>query len=566
MVANMEGFAEPMETFIFPAIDDWENPPAPKYEYSLALAEAAFLEGGFADWDSDDVMEYSPGHDGNLTELEDLPTFMGWIRSDDPDRTFAGIQLRSDLLDLGVSLDMPVADRSTCYYHAWVVYDYHVYTGGWSWRRVPDMYCELWHSSKDNYPSAGGDNYNRYHNQAYDVQAWGLKTAATPAAAEAYANACQIMLHRDVACIPTYTHVGYTAHRTNYGTHAESPVYAGLKWEGFVNELGVGFANFWTYLNAHPQSFTKGGTLRQGLLVDIEKWSPVHAEWFFDWLVLDRIYESLIAYHPYNITEYVPVLTRELPEVLTWTLDGETCTRLRFTLDPLALWHDLTPVTLDDVGFSFTYMRDEVSVANYYAVQNFHDYLTEDNASDPDWDPLPGPGEIDILYNVESWLAQEWVAGVPIIPKHIWEGIDSWTWNPEDHDAVIGTGPFMCYKDEVVGRPDHMLGNYAHLVANPYYYRKYVWPDVTNPAYEVRVRDGYITRADYIMVLNYMGTGDPRRYPLLPPWPAQWIDPTTGDHYLDVDGNGVIDTADLLEFCMHARYGHKWPPPWYVDC
>ncbi|UCH70619.1 MAG: hypothetical protein JSV29_01130, partial [Candidatus Bathyarchaeota archaeon] len=154
MVANMEGFAEPMETFIFPAIDDWENPITPQYVYSLALAEAAFLDGGFADWDSDDVMEYSPGHDGNLTELEDLPTLRGWIRSDDPDRTFAGIQLRGDLLDLGVPLDMPVADRSTCYYHAWVAYDYHVYTGGWSWRRVPDMYCELWHSSKDNYPSS----------------------------------------------------------------------------------------------------------------------------------------------------------------------------------------------------------------------------------------------------------------------------------------------------------------------------------------------------------------------------------------------------------------------------
>jgi len=561
MVSNMEGFAEPMETFCFPGIADWENPDAPKYEYSLALAEAAFLDGGFADWDSDMTMEYSPGHDGVV--IEELPTIMGWIRSDDPDRTFAGIQLRDDLLALGVPLDMPVADRSTCYYHAWVVYDYHIYTGGWSWGRVPDMYCELWHSSKDTYPSAGGDNYNRYHNQAYDVQAYGLKTAATPAAAAVYANACQLILHRDVACIPTYTFAGYQAHRTNYGVHTGEAVYEGLEWEGFVNELGSGFYSLWSPLNAHPQGFAKGGTFRQGLLVDIEKWSPVHAEWFYDWLVLSQIYESLIAYHPLDSTKFVPILSRTLPELLTWTLDGETCTRLRFTPDPLALWHDLTPVTLDDVGFSFHYMQDESSVANYWAVQNFYGYLTADNASDPDWDPLPGPGEIDILYDVESWLAQEWASAIPIIPKHIWEGIDSWTWNPEDHDAVIGTGPFMCKKDNVVGRPDHVLGNYAHLVANPYYYCKYVWPDVTNAAHDVMVRDNVVTRADYDEVRwpGHKSTYDPRLYPGYPAWDPIWMNATTGDHYLDVDKNGAIDVDDLLE--ISVKYGHTWPPPWY---
>ncbi len=131
---------------------------------------------------------------------------------------------------------------------------------------------------------------------------------------------------------------------------------------------------------------------------------------------------------------------------------------------------------------------------------------------------------------------------------------------------MIGTGPFMCYKDDVVGRPDHVLGNYAHLVANPFYYRKYVWPDVTNAAHEVMARDGYVTRADYDVVRweGHKNTYDPILYPLLPPWPDEWVDPETGENYLDVDKNGAIDVDDLLE--ISVNYGQEWPPPWYLDC
>jgi len=476
MVDHLGGYAAPMETFIFPVIEDWENPDAPKYEFNLTLAEQALIAGGFQDWDEDTIVEYSPSHGAVPGDYEELPKLQFWTRRDDAGMRFAGESLRDGLVILGIPHDFHDEDRGTCYYHAWVAYDYHIYTGGWSWGRMPDMYFELWHSMKDTYPSSGADNYNRYHREEYDELAWGLKTASTSDEARPYADACQVMLHDDVACIPLYTHVGYTAHRKYYGNYPGEEPYAGREWQGFVNELGVGFSNFWSFLNAHPQGFGKGGTLRQGLLVPIEKWSPVHAEWFYDWLVLDQIYEPLIEYHPLDASKYVALLAEELPEDLTWELDGETCTRLRFKLCPGALWHDNTPVTVEDVAFSFGYMKDEVSIANYWAVANYYGAITSANGSGW-WGPQLPSDAIDILYDVESWFALDWAAGTPIIPKHIWEGKDSAAWNPEDHDAVIGSGPFMCKKDGVVGRPDFTF-DYVHLDANPAYYRTYIWPDV----------------------------------------------------------------------------------------
>ncbi len=108
-----------------------------------------------------------------------------------------------------------------------------------------------------------------------------------------------------------------------------------------------------------------------------------------------------------------------------------------------------------------------------------------------------------------------------------------------------------------------MLGNYAHLVANPYYYCKYVWPDATNAAHDVMVRDNVVTRADYDEVRwpGHKSTYDPRLYEGYPAWDTSWMNATTGDHYLDVDKNGAIDVDDLLE--ISVKYGHTWPPPWY---
>lgn len=562
MVDNMGGYAVGMDTFLFPGIISWLSPTVPTYSYDTVAAEAAFLAGGFADWDSDLVMEYSPSHGVIADDEEELPLLMGWLRSDDPDRTFAGELLRDELIKLGVPQNFQIRDRSECYYHAWITYDYHVYTGGWDWGRIPDMYSELFMSNKDSYPSPGADNYGRYHREAYDVIGEDFINAGSSTEAEAYCDAMQDMLHGDAACIGLYTYAGYVARTTNYQAHPGEAVYAGLEWKGAVNELGAAYISYWNPLNMHPEGFAKGGTLRQGLIVPIEKWSAIHAEWFYDWMILAEIYSYLLDYHPLDATQFVPNLAEDLPTISTWSNGPDGGTRLSFELLPGILWHDvaLGTVTPEDVGFSFKYARDYVSVDHYWAVKDFYDYITAANGTGW-WGPQVGPNTVDILFDVESWLALEWIAGVPIIPMAIWYDKDPASWNPEDYDKVIGCGPFMCNKDGVPGRIDVTVPDeYVHLEANPNYFRKYVWPDTCDAVGGVG-RDESVRIIDFMTVSypDHIFTYDTRLEPLLPAWPSGWI--VDGDQLLDVDKNGAIDVDDLVE--VGIRIGQAWPPEHY---
>lgn len=541
MSAHMMGFAGMMETFIFPGIASWENPAAQRYPYNPTTAATLLYNAGFRDYDNDNKLEYSLTRD--VAGKEELPTLQMWIRVDDPDRTYAGELLRDEMLKQKIPLDAHIADRSICYYHAWVAYDYHIYTGGWSWGREPDMYYDLFHSDKDIYPSGGADNYVRYHSKELDPVAATLKEAPDEAAAKIACDQAQVIAHRDVAAIPLYTFAGYLAHRTNYGAFPGEANYAGRRWEGFTNEFGSAFYSAWNPLNAYPQGFDKGGTFRQGLLVDIEKWSACHAEWFYDWLVLDQIYDELLVYDPCDASKYTTMLADSY-EVLTWDKGGETCTKLRFKLRPNVLFHDDHPLTAEDVAFSFQYLKDQVSVAWYWAVIKF-DHAT-----------VVDPLTVDIYYDCLSVWALSW-AMVPIIPKHIWEGKDASVWNPEDHDAVIGSGPFMCVKDGVVGRPDAVRGEYVHLTANPIHYRAYLWPDVCDINHTPGEVDNLVDLQDYMEILkpgnmfaseNADGTwNDP---------PGDW-----GEH-CDVNKDGRIGVTDVMQ--VGVKLGETWPQAWYL--
>jgi ABC-type transport system substrate-binding protein len=562
-----------METFIFPGISDWENPAAPKYAYSLDTARAVLSAAGFNDYDGDGWRDYSPSHATPTPptppdDMERLPELQLWIRTDDPDRKHAGELLRDALLLVNVHVDAYIASRSLCYYHAWNAYDYHIYTGGWGWGRVPDMYFELWHSTKDTYPSYAGDGYNRYHSKdgfgedGYDEWAWALKTAPNTTAAAEALDKCQEILHRDVACIPLYTYVGYLAHRTYYPTKTEIPdlpaeeeKYMGRNWTGFINEKGyafyggpVGFSG----RNVHPEGFEKGGTLRHGLVVDVVKYDPVDAEWFYDWLVLGYVYEPVITYHPLNTTAFIPWLC-ESYTVGTWLKDESPATKVTFEIIPNILWHDNIPFEPRDVGFSYQYYKDAISVPNNWAVVNFDHY--DYNAT-----------HVTLYFDVQSWLALEWCI-LPIIPRHIWEPIPpvppgdmtpggSWVYDPYEEDTVIGTGPFRFAKDGVVGRVDNVPGQMIHLEANPTYFRRFIGPDVCDGTYTPGDNDDFVDGTDIGWVL----------------WPTNmfteeynngtWPDPP-GDWgpYCDVNRDGVIGFADFLECGVH--YYESWPTDWY---
>ncbi len=218
-------------------------------------------------------------------------------------------------------------------------------------------------------------------------------------------------------------------------------------------------------------------------------------------------------------------------------------------------------MTAQDINFSFWFTR-ECKSANYVYVKDYEESVIYDDT------PIPGVQTIEIRFNVKSWLAAYWCSGVPIIPEHIWSdeyggpGVDGSTaYDPEDHDEVIGTGPFRFYKDNVVGRVHRIPMEYVYLEANPLYFRKFVWPDVVNAA-NPNVPgdlDGEVTGADFAKVClpwHLFNSENPD---------GSWPDPpgAWGEH-IDVNKDGKIGIVDLLEIGIH--YGKPWPPPWYVDC
>jgi len=563
--SQFAGTITPMETFIYPMLSSWLYADAPKYLFGLDLARGHLDDGGFMDYRGDAMREYCPnfaareawknaGRNKNSPPagVEDIPDIQLWSRSDDPPRKYAGNILFQYMEAVNIDVDYYEGSYGYCTSHAWKYYDYHIYTGGWSGGSMPDHYETLFASYRDLYPATDADNYNRYHRQEYDDISYAFKSSLDMDEAGEWLDQCQYMIHDDVACIPLYTMSGYVAHRKYYRTtsppNPEAP-YSGKEWLGFANELGYGYygANFgFSSINAHPADYERGGTLRHGLVAKPDKLDPVDSESFYEWLILTKIYEPLIVRDPYDSTKYIPWMCSSF-QTGTWNNTennpaGRICSKLTVNLLPKILFHDNHMVTPDDVKFTYEYKQAAKSVGEYTNLKDFHHCNYIGNT-------------IDVCFNLTSFLVQSWVAGVTIIPEHIFEDYPptlpgdttepgSWAFAPDEEDKLIGTGPFRCVKDGVVGRIDKVEGEYYHLVANPTYFRELIQPDFVNHPVggsSTPGHDGLVNIYDFSIVIIKFG--------LAKPWAG---DPTWGP-IADVDKNYYVDLDDIME--VGARLG-----------
>jgi len=572
-IAFMAGAAIPLDpSLLFPLLKGWELPNVTevydqagyltRYAYSLVKARDCFLAGGFKDWDNDNKMEYSPGHNGAV--VEELPALEFYTRVDDEHRTHLGQMITADMLLLGIPHVLYIATYGTVATNVWALYDYDIYTEYWGWAPQPDYYAEWFASKMDIYPDPWGNNEHRYHSQEFDYWADLFTLAGSPAAAKSSCYRMQEIIHRDVPAIPCYIYVGYHPHKRTYGTWPGDEKYAGRAWEGMCNYGGEGFSSSvgWTYTNVHPQGFEKGGTLRQGLRIDAANLDVIDTWYSYDWMILNEIYDYLTRSNPWDRSKYEPWLC-ESYEVGTWQSANGPCSAVNFTLIPGILWQDGVPLTAEDIEFSFWFTRECRSVGYTY-VKDYNSSVIYENTP-------PGKETIEIRFNVLSWLALYWCNGNTIIPEHIWSDQEqryctahnAWEYGPgvlgspayvpEDHDALIGNGPFRFYKDKVVGRVNRVPGEYLYLEPNPLYFRKYIWPDVCNADGELP-SDGQVTGMDFAVVaypINIFVRENPDGT-----WP-----PGTWGEPCDVNKDGKIGVGDLME--IGVNYGDPWPPAYY---
>jgi peptide/nickel transport system substrate-binding protein len=135
------------------------------------------------------------------------------------------------------------------------------------------------------------------------------------------------------------------------------------------------------------------------------------------------VYDTLIATDLRN--QPIPQLARE------WSLadDGRTWT---FTLHEGAKWHDGTPLTAEDVVFTFEMIQ------GFEAFGLIKDYTTLIESVE-----APDPLTAVITFEDSVANTDERFSGVPILPKHIWQQFESEQAATEfENLEMIGSGPF----------------------------------------------------------------------------------------------------------------------------
>jgi len=165
-----------------------------------------------------------------------------------------------------------------------------------------------------------------------------------------------------------------------------------------------------------------GGTLNTPLGADAHALNPFTWGTTYEWYVLNHIYDSLVTLD--NERQPIPNLAS------TWT-HNETYEQWTFTLVDNAFWHDGTPVTIDDVYFTFDLLWNDDAIPRrswlFDEVIELEVVGTDQIVVTFGWGPKPA----DVLFD----LATTW-----IVPESVWDTVDLYTFANDVNP--IGSGPF----------------------------------------------------------------------------------------------------------------------------
>lgn len=399
----------------------WANPAVDDlYPFDLEAAASLLSANGYTDKDADGFVEGPAGEEISLVL---------YARQDDPDRSAMGqlfattleVDLAGSSLGAGVDVDLRVAPKTECYTKCMIEFDYHMYTGGWGFGRDPTtLYFLYLGEEAQAYPYTA--NYPGYSNPEFDTYADGMLTAGeigdpeTEGTAKYYVYKMQEVMMGDAAIIPVFTYASYSA--------------ALVGWENIVNQDGVGLGTwypFWTLLNTYKEG---EDTLRWGFVNDVEVFNIMHGEWVWDAQVLNGMYDTLINYNPYDVTDDfgAMALSWDLGE---WDYEGSAASYIEFHIREDMEWGDIAPkadrqtpggapllvngafdmpVTAEDVAFSIIAERDVT------------DAWDHDLVEDVVYVEVLDPYTVRVYYGVYMPLwALHWVGGLPMFPKHVWQ-------------------------------------------------------------------------------------------------------------------------------------------------
>lgn len=315
--------------------------------------------------------------------------------------------------DLGLDVSVQPLETNTLLSRLYSsdTHDFDVYMAGWTGRveRLdPDMFIHsVFHSGNAN---AGGNNASGFINSQFDEIADKQRMEMDPEKRRELIFEAQEILADEVPIFTTY--IPKLVQAYNKENFSEVPVMAG---EGLFSE--------WTPMLAKPVGEQK--ILRIGSQQDLDTLNPLAANTAYEWRNLRLIYDKLVRVG----TDGIPT-----PSAAdSWDVVDETT--IDVTLRDGMTFHDGESVDVEDIKFTFDYMKE-------WEVAYFASFLSP-------IDSVEIKDDSTIRFNLIEPYApfiNNTLAQIPILPKHIWEGIveEGDISNPNEFANLqpIGSGPF----------------------------------------------------------------------------------------------------------------------------
>ncbi len=507
------------------------------YPYSPAMAAYILDKAGFV-WNTGHTSRIDP------STGQDMKAVKFYIRQDDPNRLQAGQMLAAALKNIGVPVNSIVTEKTVCYKSVMVLYDYNLYTGGWSLSVIPNEYHDLFASETYYYPLGWSVNYPGFcnngtlfgpgHSDSEGFDYWALKVAypATIADAEVANKVAGFLFLKYCAIVPMYCSNAVKAYKTGD--------------TGVINNAGGGVDNYYTFLNG----VVADNQWDYGFKSNIEQLNQISSQWLWDQNCLGLMYESLMGVNPFNLaeTEYWIAQSSSAGSWDATAKGGDVdATYINFTIRPNVYWHNNMTAgrNLDvyDINFSFYFTKAcGAAVAwNYPSVKAF-DHITIDTATNT----------TGIYYLYKSAWALLQAGGLPILNRDTWGALwntanPTWQTDVRNYDPVTadanGNGLKDIYEDGtgawIFG--SYVANEYVTLNANPYYYlsQDYIAGRLSamfhDGAGDVN-GDGTVSTQDLGLMARALFTTPAS--PHGTDW-GQW------NPACDLDGNGVINSVDL---------------------
>lgn len=261
------------------------------------------------------------------------------------------------------------------------------------------------------YAGEKGTNYGGYKNPDYDKIALAQQNELDPEKRRALVFQAQQMLIRDLPAISMF-------HDNTIS------VYNSQKFDNPVSVPGIGLMNIYNFTQAKPK--TSDTTLVTSYIGQVRSINPMNAPaWDIEQEFQRLVYDTLARIgpdgkvHPWAAT--------------SWQVVNPTT--IDITLRQGMKFHDGQAVTAEDVAFSFNYVK--AGKVGSYTVP-----LAQVKAAE-----AQGPDKVRItLEKPYAPLFSVTFTQVPILPKHIWDGLTDrlklkspaeW-----DNAQMIGSGPF----------------------------------------------------------------------------------------------------------------------------